>query len=189
MNMTTDQTAYRYQLVMDKSSSEALSIQSWESDQPIDKYIPTNLDCLIYFIDDETCMIDATEAEILELMKMMIGSLSTPPSYFGAYLEDEGIRWNGSGFDTIALNSIAYNKITGALTALISSTVVYNEYKSNEWDKIEPCKFGDAQFDLGVALIRNIMINFIRNGMNDAFELHYLIQLGIEVDHKQNSIQ
>ncbi|OUU54306.1 MAG: hypothetical protein CBC12_01595 [Candidatus Puniceispirillum sp. TMED52] len=187
--MTTDQPAYRYQLVMDKSSSEALSIQNWESDKPVGKYIPTNLDCQIYFVDDETCMIDATEAEIIELMKTLIKSLSTVPSYFGAYLEDEGIRWNGAGFDTIALNLAAHNKITGALTSLISSTVVYNEHKSNEWDKIEPYEFGDAQFDLGVALIRNIMINFIRNGMNDAVEVHYLIQLGIEVDHKQNSIK
>ena len=186
--MTTDQPAYRYQLVMDKSSSEALSIQNWESDKPVGKYIPTNLDCQIYFVDDETCMIDATEAEIIELMKTLIKSLSTVPSYFGAYLEDEGIRWNGAGFDTIALNLAAHNKITGALTSLISSTVVYNEHKSNEWDKIEPYEFGDAQFDLGVALIRNIMINFIRNGMNEAYELRWLQELGIEIDHYPNSI-
>ena len=147
--MTTDQLAYRYQLVMDKSSSETLSIQSWESDQLVSKYIPTNLDCQIYSVDDETCMIDATEAEIIELTKMMIKSLSTAPSYFGAYLEDEGIRWNGAGFDTIALNSDAYNKITESLTALISSTVVYHGHSSNEWDKIEQSEFGDPQFDLG----------------------------------------
>ena len=187
--MTTDQPAYRYQSVMDKSSSEALSIQSWESDQLVNKYIPTNLDCQIYSVDDKTCMIDATTAEIIELMRIMIKSLSTAPSYFGAYLEDEGIRWNGAGFDMIALNSDAYNKITGSLTALISSTVVYNGHSPTEWEKIEPSEFGDAQFDLGEALIRNIMINFIRNGMNDAFELHHLMQLGIEVDHKRNSTQ